>query len=224
MHLIGGTRASEPASIPAGSVLVAEQLASISPSTLPPKVAAIVVDSPPPPSLEAGAIPVVAGLYPDLFREGETVRVDGDRGIVEVADLREVPVVTSFVQRDDGRILLLRRSKKVGSFQGIWAGVSGFLEDPTTEAQALREIEEETGLPRAALSVERAGPPIYARHGATVYTAYPFRVRTRSTEIRLNWENSEFDWVEPSEIDRRPTVPNLDRAWRAVSAGVPRKG
>jgi hypothetical protein len=92
------------------------------------------------------ALPTVGGLDSDLFRAGEQVRVNGNEGSAEVDGLTVVPVVTSFLQNPKGEILLLRRSDKVGTFRGRWAGVSGFLEEPTPEGQARKEILEETGL------------------------------------------------------------------------------
>ena len=63
-------------------------------------------------------------------------------------------VVTSFI-RHRGKILVLRRSEKVGTYKGKWAGVSGYLEDPTPLAQALREINEETGLTGSEVTQKR---------------------------------------------------------------------
>jgi len=159
----------------------------------------------------------VAGLPADLFREGESVEIDGDRGSVILDGVREVRVVTAFLTRDDGRILLLRRSAQVGSFQGRWAGVSGFLEDPTAEGQAYREIAEETGLGTEDVELEVVGRLVYARDGGTVYAIHPFRFSARRTSVRLDWEHTEAEWVDPTAIGERPTVPNLDRAWRAVA-------
>ncbi len=189
------------------------------PGLAPPTTAAVIVETSPNAPGPA-SVPVVGGLPANVFRDADRLVVDGDRGVVRLSSVREVRVVTAFVERDDGRILLLRRSGQVGSFQGRWAGVSGFLEDPTAEGQALREILEETSLPPAALTVLGTAPPIYARDGGTVYAAQPFRIRTRDAAVRLNWENDAFDWVDPAEIARRPTVPNLDRAWRAVAPAV----
>lgn len=42
-----------------------------------------------------------------------------------------VKVVTVFLRRG-GRILILKRSRKVGSYQGRWAGISGFIEENET--------------------------------------------------------------------------------------------
>ena len=71
--------------------------------------------------------------------------------------LQEKHVVTCFLESGN-RILILRRSEQVGSYQGIWAGVSGYIEANTTaDEQALLEIEEETSLCREDLELIKKG-------------------------------------------------------------------
>lgn len=201
---------------------------------LPPVVALRREDWPPGPSQSRGARgfvvegephdpaaagpPAVGGLDLDLFREGETVRLDGDAGTVIVEGTQELRVVTAFVERVDHRILLLRRSAKVGSFQGRWAAVSGYLEDPTPLAQAERELREETGLAHDDLELRAVGRPVLARDERTIYVVHPFRFGTRTDRIQLDWEHTEAEWVLPAELRRRATVPKLERAWEAVAA------
>ena len=189
----------------------------------PPGVVGAIVEVPTDPPRPSPSVPVVGGLGADLFREGEDVSLDGDRGRVALADVDGTEVVTSFVERPDGAILLLRRSEKVGSFRGRWAGVSGFLEEPTPRAQAIKEIEEETGLLSAELHLVREGEPVYARNERTIYVVHPFRFRAEAPKVTIDWEHTEFEWVSPDEIARRPTVPHLDRAWAAVAPDAARK-
>ncbi len=161
--------------------------------------------------------PVVERIDRDLLRDGEVVEVDGGAGTVELPRVAEVRVVTSFLERSDGRILLLRRSERVGSFRGHWAGVSGFLETPRPIDQAYREIAEETGIRPDALALAAEGRTVYARDADRIYAIQPFRFRVGSVAVRLDWEHTEFDWVDPEEIGHRPTVPKLDRVWAAVA-------
>jgi len=52
-------------------------------------------------------------------------------------------IVTSFL-RFQGKILLLQRSSKVGTYKGKWAGCSGYLEkDEDPFPRAVTEIQEE---------------------------------------------------------------------------------
>ena len=124
-------------------------------------------------------------------------------------------VVTSFI-RNRGRILLLRRSKKVGSYQGKWAGVSGYLEEGNPLAQALKEIHEETGLCSQDVELVNSGPPLEVvdLELATCWLVHPFLFDTSVPEkIRLDWEHVELQWVKPEMLKRLPTVPKLADAY-----------
>jgi hypothetical protein len=190
---------------------------------LPPGVVAVILHGIPDGAPGPEKVPTIARVDADVLREGETVEVNGTLGRFRIEGVEEVGVVTSFLERDDGRILLLERSSQVGSFQGHWAGVSGFLEDPTPLEQAFREILEETGLGAGDLDLRAEGAPVLARDGSRVFVVHPFRFRARRTDIRLDWEHTRSEWVLPEEVRRRPTVPKLDRVWESVSA-VPPKG
>ncbi len=162
-------------------------------------------------------IPCVEGVDMDLLLDGENISVDGEKGTVELPGVKETPVVTAFLQREDGKVLLLKRSQKVGSFRGRWAGVSGYLEVPQPEEQGRREIEEETGIGRGEVQWVRSGPSVLARDSDQIFVVHPMLFRTQSTKVRIDWEHTEFEWVDPKEIAQRETVPKLDRAWDAVS-------
>jgi len=120
-------------------------------------------------------------------------------------------VVTSFI-RYRGKILLLRRSEKVGTYKGKWAGVSGYLEEHTPLAQALKEINEETGLTGSQLTLVSSGRPLEVpdRKLGFSWLVHPFLFETGEPEgIRLDWEHVEMMWVEPALLRQLPTVPKL---------------
>jgi 8-oxo-dGTP pyrophosphatase MutT (NUDIX family) len=162
-------------------------------------------------------VPAVGEIDADLFVDGDWVELDGTSGKVELPDVREVPVVTALLQREDGRLLLLKRSEAVGTFRGLWAGVSGFIEDPTPRAAGEREVWEETGVASSDLTLRAAGELVCVRYHDEIFAIHPFLFAVRSPQIRLNEEHTTFDWVEPSEIYRRATPPKLGRVWEAVS-------
>ncbi len=191
---------------------------------LPTVARAVLLYGAPPTTRTRTGLPVVAGLDADLVRERERVEVNGSKGTLTIEGVEEVRVVTAFLERPDGLILLLQRSEKVGSFRGRWAGVSGYLEDPTPLDQVYRELKEEVGLDRGRLALAAAGAPVLARDARRVFVVHPFRFRVADPEIRLDWEHVRAEWVEPAEIRRRPTVPKLDRAWEAVAPDPAPKG
>ncbi len=154
-------------------------------------------------------IPMVDGVDVGLLRTGDDVRVDADRGSLEITNVVEKHVVTSIL-RSKGKILLLRRSGRVGSYRGQWAGVSGYIEPGEDDkSAALREIAEEIG-EREARFVKRIDPERF-RDGDTVWCVHPFLFDVEGSDIRIDWEHQAFEWVAPEDVSRYPTVPGLQQ-------------
>jgi len=129
--------------------------------------------------------------------------------------LRFTNIVTSFIKNGD-RILILKRSDKVKSMKCLWAGVSGIIEenDTTPLARAKTEILEETGINEEEIELLKANERIKikaAQYKNHEWNIFPFLFKTKNPEIKLNWENSEFKWVEPNEIKNYETVPELEK-------------
>ena len=126
------------------------------------------------------------------------------------SDLTERHVVTCFLE-SNGEILLLRRSQQVGSYQGRWAGVSGYVET-TADEQSLTEISEETGLQPIDLELLRKGEPLSVEDFELgvrwVVHPYLFHVKNRG-KIQTDWEHLEIRWIAPKDIDKFTTVPRL---------------
>jgi predicted aconitase with swiveling domain/ADP-ribose pyrophosphatase YjhB (NUDIX family) len=174
--------------------------------------AAIVNDSAEP-IIATGAIiaeiPMVDGVDIALLRTGDDLRVDADGGIVEALDLPEKHVITVVV-RSRGRILLLRRSDKVGSYRGQWACVSGFIEGhEADEDAARRELLEEINMADPKI-VRRIEPQVF-RDSDTVWCVHPFLVDAKDPKIRTDWEHQAYEWVAPKDVSGYPTVPGLQQ-------------
>ena len=115
----------------------------------------------------------------------------------------------------------MRRSGQVGSYQGRWAGVSGYIET-TADEQALIEIEEETSLVGEDLKLIRKGKPLTAEDEQLgikwVVHPYLFRIKDRG-KIKIDWEHKETKWIAPKDIDNFETVPmlkeTLDRVFKS---------
>jgi 8-oxo-dGTP diphosphatase len=132
-------------------------------------------------------------------------------------------VVTCFLRRKgtkgEDEILIVRRSERVGSYQGRWAGVSGYLEGDEPLARALVEIAEETGLSADEVKPVAVGEPLPIddrAHGFSwLVHAFLFDVTTERP-VTLDWENSEARWITPQEIAEYETVPMLKEALERV--------
>jgi len=152
-------------------------------------------------------IPMVDRVDVGGLQTGDRMVVDAGRGTVELPDIQGKRVVTAIL-RNRGRILIVRRSEKVGTFQGKWSAISGHIEgreDP--KHRAIVEVREETGL--RAITFRGTADPVLARDGTTIYIVHPFLFDTPNRRVRLDWENVEHRWIRPEELDRFETVPRL---------------
>jgi 8-oxo-dGTP diphosphatase len=123
-------------------------------------------------------------------------------------------VVTAFL-RHKGRVMLVRRSQRVGTYRGCWSAISGFLEDSTPLVQACREIREETGLPDNEIQLAASGEPlmIEAPELDRMWIVHPFLFDIDDpSKVQLDWENEQVHWVGPEELAKYPTVPQLQEA------------
>ena len=130
------------------------------------------------------------------------------------SNLRFTNIVTSFIKNDD-KILILKRSDKVKSMKCLWAGISGIIENNETPlTRAKIEIFEEAGIREEQIELLKAvqqikiSAPQYKNHE---WNIFPFLFKAKNPEIKLNWENSEFEWIEPNEIKNYKTVPDLEK-------------
>lgn len=154
-------------------------------------------------------IPMVDGVDISLLRTGDSLFVNAEDGSVDLPDVVERHVVTNIV-RNKGRILLLLRSSRVGSYRGLWAGVSGFIEPGESEdAAARREMGEEIGGGKVKLL--RKIEPQRFRDSDTVWCVHPFLFEMPERTIRIDWEHEAFEWVAPKDVSRYPTVPGLQQ-------------
>jgi len=128
-------------------------------------------------------------------------------------------VISAFLQLD-GHILLVKRSSKVGSYQGYWSAISGYVENETALLQAQTEIEEETGLTLDKYSLVNEGDILEIDDARLQirWIVHPFLfVLNGEHTIRLDWENCEMAWVEKGDLNKYKTVPALEEALKSAS-------
>jgi len=128
--------------------------------------------------------------------------------------MRSTKIVTSFI-RDNEKLLILKRSDKVKSMKGLWAGISGIIEkneEPLKRAKI--EIFEEVGITENLITLVktseemRINSPQYENHE---WEIFPFLFEAKNPTIKLNWENSEFKWINVEELENYETVPSLQK-------------
>jgi 8-oxo-dGTP pyrophosphatase MutT (NUDIX family) len=128
--------------------------------------------------------------------------------------MRSTKIVTSFI-KDNEKLLILKRSDKVKSMKGLWAGISGIIEkneEPLKRAKI--EIFEEVGITEDLITLVktseemRINSPQYENHE---WEIFPFLFEAKNPKIKLNWENSEFKWINVEELKNYETVPSLQK-------------
>jgi 8-oxo-dGTP diphosphatase len=144
------------------------------------------------------------------------------------SSLRETHVVTCILLRRDGkheRLLLVQRSRKVGSYHEQWAGISGFVEPGVIpDEQAYTEIVEETGLRYDQVRMLKRGAVVehidaqLQRH----FYIHPFLFEVLTPDlIRIDWEALEMRWIVPTDLASYMTVPKLQQVYESALAGEP---
>ena len=99
--------------------------------------------------------------------------------------------------------------------KGLWAGISGIIEkneEPLKRAKI--EIFEEVGIIEDKITLVRSvkemriNSPQYENHE---WEIFPFLFEAKNPIIKLNWENSEFKWINKEELKNYDTVPSLQK-------------
>ena len=100
--------------------------------------------------------------------------------------------------------------------KNLWAGISGIIEkgDLSPLSRAETEIFEEVGIKEEQINLLKKSQQmkiISAQYKNHEWNIFPFLFKVENPEIKLNWENSEFEWINPSNIVNYQTVPSLEK-------------
>jgi NADH pyrophosphatase NudC (nudix superfamily) len=133
--------------------------------------------------------------------------------------MRKTRIITSFLTHNN-KILILKRSEKVKSMKGLWSGISGVIENSEMPVERAKiEIFEEVGINQKYITLIKTNKelcvesPQYKNHQ---WVIFPFFFKTDKNDIKLNWENSEFRWINIDQLKQFDTVPNLEKVLLSV--------
>ncbi len=124
---------------------------------------------------------------------------------------KRAPVVICFVKHKD-KFLLLKRSDKVLAYKNLWSSLAGFLDDSkTVKEKALEEITEELGLKESDI-IRIVEGPVYTFTDKGLereWERHLVLAEISNPNITLDWEHTEFKWINPKDISQYETTPGL---------------
>jgi len=124
---------------------------------------------------------------------------------------KKTSMVVTSVLKNQNEVLVLRRSMKVKTMQEKWAGVSGYLEkNEDLLSRALIEIYEETRINKDDLILRK----IFNQFGVQIHNELmiiiqPFCFVSNTRNVVLDWEHSDYYWMNKKEMDNFEFVPRL---------------
>ena len=138
-------------------------------------------------------------------------------GRIDYSSSDIAPVTTVFIKYE-GRILLLKRSDKVSTYQGKWNSVSGYLDETVPiRKKILEELREEVGIREENIKSLILGKDYEFTHNKKTWNVYPALAELKNKPIiELDWEHTEYKWIKPEELKNFDTVPELDKGLKNV--------
>lgn len=123
----------------------------------------------------------------------------------------ETPVVDIFVYNDK-KLLLVKRSQRVGAHQGTWHVPAGFLPPNVNILEHAREeLREEIGLTRRDILSMHHGTVVKRvdEKVQRVWVIHAVIVQSRTKKIHLNWEHDAARWVSPEALSKYALIPGV---------------
>jgi len=141
-------------------------------------------------------------------------------GRINYSKSSKAAVVTVFIKYKD-KILLLKRSDKVRTYKNKWNSVAGYLDElKSIDEKALEELKEEIGLnPKSVASLTTGKPfKMFDMKIRKTWFVHPVLVKVKNKpNIKLDWEHSNYRWINPKDLIKFDIVPNLSKSFADVS-------
>jgi len=140
-------------------------------------------------------------------------------GRIDYSNSVKGPVLTCFVKFGD-KILLLKRSGKVRVYQGLWNSVAGYLDEfRPLEEKAHEELREELGITPDLIKQTKLGRSyeLTDNKAQKIWVIFPVLVElNKEPAIKLDWEHTDFKWIDPADLKNFDIVPDLDKTLARV--------
>jgi isopentenyldiphosphate isomerase len=157
--------------------------------------------------------------YYSLIKKLQKQLPKREDGRIDYSHAKIAAVVTIFIRYKD-KILLLKRSDQVLTYKGKWNTVAGYLDDLVPIEQKIEEeLLEELCISRNDIKTIEFGDSysFFDINIQKTWVIFPVLVSlVKKPLIILDWEHTEYRWVDPNDIGQYDTVINakesLERA------------
>jgi len=140
---------------------------------------------------------------------------------MDFTNARWAPVVNCVVKYND-KILVVKRSESLNLYPGYYNGISGFLDDrKSLKEKVLEELNEELGIDSTQVESIKQGEifdqeaPEYKK----TWIVHPVLVKVKTNKIKLDWEASEYKWVNTDDIKNLKLLPGFNLVLERVNNG-----
>jgi len=109
-------------------------------------------------------------------------------------------------------IILVKRSQKMLTYQGLWSCLAGFVDDDKGMEEKVKfEIEEELGLkPEDIKEIKQGETYLFVDSDLDrEWIRHLFLVEIANPNVKLSWEHTELVWATAQEIAQYDTTPGL---------------
>jgi len=124
--------------------------------------------------------------------------------------LKSKNVVLCFLLYKD-KVLLTKRGLE-DKYPKKWTGITGYIEENDSPYKtALKEIEEETKIKEKNLELLKKGKVVFVPDESIgiEWKVHPYLFKSKTKDVKLDEENDEYKWIDPTEIGEFDTVPML---------------
>lgn len=130
---------------------------------------------------------------------------------IDYTNKKVAPVLICFV-RYNNKFLLLKRSDKVLAYKNLWSSLAGFIDDEqSVEDKIVEEITEELGLNKTDIAKIIKGE-VYTFKDKKIdrdWVRHLFVVDILNPNIKLDWEHTDYKWVDTNEVNKYKTTPGF---------------
>ncbi len=125
--------------------------------------------------------------------------------------------VKGIIKRNDGRILVLKRSGHDDHKPNVWETVGGGMDHAESPQESLkREIIEETGL---SVTVQQPFNVFtFKKDTGEFKVGITFICEYLGGEVTLSEEHNEYKWIDPEEFHQLDSIPSLYEEIAAYAA------